>query len=116
MRQAGQSGNAIHRRIENQLGPLRGPGVFQCLGFKPGRDDEIGGFFDYREWSAGRLEGAHPGWSVKFVLHVRIAVARAAHESGGADDIAAREGGNDFFTADSVLGGEDGSFVETAAD
>ena len=32
-----------------------------------------------------------------------------------ADDVAAREGGDDFLAADSVLGGENGSFIEVAA-
>jgi len=44
VRQARQSGDAIYRRIKNQLGPLRGAGVFERLGFESGRDDEIGGF------------------------------------------------------------------------
>jgi len=48
VRQARQSGDAIHRRIKNQLGPLRGPGVFERLGFETGGDNEIGSFFDYR--------------------------------------------------------------------
>src|SRR5216684_3451626 len=105
VRQARQSGDAIYRRIKNQLGPLRGAGVFERLGFESGRVDEIGGFLDNGEWRAGRLERAHPGWSVEFILHVGVAVARAAHESGGPDDVAARESSNDFFAADSVLGG-----------
>src|SRR6202790_1208938 len=110
-----KSGDAIYRRIKNQLGPLRGAGVFERLGFESGRDDEIGGVLDDREWSAGWLERAHPGWSVEFILHVRVAVARATHEGGSADDVAASKRSDDFFAADSVLGGENGSIIEAAA-
>src|ERR1700675_141667 len=115
VRQAGQSGDAVHRRIKNQLGPLRGPGVFERLGFEPGCDDELRSFLNYRERRAGWLEGAHPGWGAELILELRVAVARAAHESSAADDVAAREGGDDFFAANSVLGGEDRSFSEAAA-
>src|SRR5208282_5300533 len=115
VRQACQSGHTIHRGIKNQLGPLRGTGVFERLGFEAAGDDKIRIFFDYGEWRTGWLKGSHPGRSVEFILHVRVAVARAAHESGGAEDVTAREGSDDFFAADSVLGGENGSSIEAAA-
>src|SRR5208282_174935 len=115
VRQPRQRGYAIHRRTKNQLGPLRRPRVFECFSFEFGRDDEISGFFNYSKWRARRLERAHPGWSVEFILHMRVCVARSAHEGGAANDVAARKGRDDFFAADSVLGGEDSSFIEAAA-
>src|ERR1039458_3909915 len=114
VRQAGQGGHAVHRGIKNQFGPLCRTGVFERLGFEAAGDDEIRSFFDDREWRAGGLEGTDPGWSVEFILHVCVTVARAAHESGGAEDVTVREGSDDFFTPDSVLSGEDGSVIEAA--
>src|ERR1019366_3022676 len=96
-RQAGQGGHAVHRGIKNQFGPLCRTGVFERLGFEAAGDDEIRSFFDDREWRAGGLEGTDPGWSVEFILHVCVTVARAAHESGGAEDVTVREGSDDFF-------------------
>src|SRR5450631_3135000 len=80
VRQSRQRRHAVYRRIENQLGPLRGPGVFEYLGFESGGNDKVGGLLNYREWCGRGFEGAHPGWGIEFILYVRVAVTRAAHE------------------------------------
>ncbi len=87
------------------------------LGFESAGDDQVGGFFHYSEWRARRLKRAHPGGVSSSILHMRVAVLRAAHESGAADDVAARVCAAMISSLPkTVLRGEDGPLIEAAAD
>ncbi len=62
-----------------------------------------------------RFERPEPR-SIKFVLHMRVAVFRSAHECSTANDLAARVFGNDLFTAKSVLCRKHAAGIELGAD
>ena len=76
--EARQRGDAVHRRVEDQLRPLRRAQIGERLRLQPARDDQL------RDPARVRLRraavGADPGGGVEDVLDVRVAVTRAAHE------------------------------------
>ena len=84
VREARQRGDAVHRRVEDQLRPLRRPQVGERLGLQPARVDQLG------DPARVRLRRAairpDPGRGVEDVLDVRVAVARAAHERDGGEE------------------------------
>src|ERR1700722_7809812 len=63
-----------------------------------------------------RLKGANPGCGVEFVLHMRVAMLGAAHESRAPNHLPAGVGGNDLFAPQPVLCGNNRTLVETMAD
>src|SRR5262245_10455719 len=86
------------------------------FGLEPSRDKQVGGFLNQIVRRIARLEGSHPRSRVQLVLHMSVAMARAAHERRTANDPAARALGNDFFAAEPVLRGKDGRAIEEGAD
>ena len=116
MWQAGQSGNAIDRSIEDQLRPLGGPRIRKCFGFQAAGNNQVGRFFHDRKRRVPWLKGAHPRRRIQFVLDMRITVPRAAHEGCAAYNLPPRVFGDDFFAAQTVLGRKDRAFLEEMRD
>ena len=88
VRQLGQRGDGVHRRVEDQLRPLRRTSIVQSFGLQSRCIDQCGQFFDQLEGRVCRLERPHPGRSIEFVVHVIVGKARAAHEGGAANHVA----------------------------
>src|SRR5882762_8600901 len=116
VRQAGKSGDTVDRSVEDQFGPLRGPGIRKCFGLQPASYDQFGGFLDYRDWRVPRLKRAHPSGRVQFILHVRVTVARAAHKGCAANNMSARMLGDEFLTAQTILCGKHSAVSEAMSD
>src|SRR5205814_1165094 len=73
VREARQRGDTVHRRVEDQLRPLRGTQVWEGLGLQPARLDQLR---DTARVVLGRAAvGPDPGGGVEDVLDVRIAAA-----------------------------------------
>lgn len=116
VRQLGQRGNGVDRSIKDEFGPLCRPRIWQRHGLKARRVDQLGGFLNDSEWRIRRFERTHPSRGVEFVLYVRVAVARAAHERGSANHEAACEVRDNFLATEPVLRGKDSAFLEEMSD
>ena len=101
VREPGQRGDAVHRRVEDQLRPLRGEQIRKRLGLQPGRDEQLGNLMRAVERRvAVRPE---PGRRVEDVLDVGVGVPRAAHEGDGGDERPVAVGPDDLLGAEPVL-------------
>src|SRR5229473_3131156 len=112
MRQSRKRRNTIHRGIENELRPLGGPRIFEGFRFQSASNYHFSSFSDGWNRGVSWLEWSEPSGSIQFVLHMCIAVTRAAHKCRASNDQTLRMLGNNFFTAQSVLSGDDGTPVE----
>src|SRR5207245_3772665 len=112
MRQARECRHTIHGRIKNELGPLGRSRIFKSLGFQSSRNYQVSSFSDHRNRSVARFVWSQPSGSVQFVLHMGIAVTRAAHERRAPNDQAPRVLGNYLFAAQAVLSGDDSALIE----
>ena len=102
----------VHRRVEDQLRPLRGPEIRERLGLQSRRDDRVGDVLHDRERRV--LVGAEPGLRVEDVLDVRVGVPRAAHERHAGDDRPAAARTNHLLCADAVQHRDHGRVGEAA--
>src|SRR5580692_1500083 len=116
MRQPGQCGYSIDGRVENQFRPLRRSRIRQSFGFEATSVDQVSSISYHRVRSMTRLEGTDPGCGIEFILHMSIAVLRAAHESGPSNNLPRRMSGNNFLASQPVLRRNDCAPVKTVAD
>ena len=78
VRQTGQRGDGVDRRVEDQLRPLRRPQVGEGLGLQARGADQLGDLDGDRFRRV--LVGADPRLGVEDVLDVRVGMPGAAHE------------------------------------
>src|SRR5712692_1684250 len=112
MRQAGQCRNAIDGSIEYKFRPLRRPRILQRFRLQSARDDQVACFLDDGERCGTWLKRSQPRRGVQFILHKRVAVPRAAHKRGAANDMPARVLSDDFLATQAILRGNYSPVVE----
>jgi hypothetical protein len=113
VRKSGQSRNTIYRRVKDELRPLSRTRILQGLCVQVAFDQQIGGILHNRERRAPWLIRAKPSGRVQLVLHVRIAVARSAHEGCSPDHVSPRVLRDDLFAAQTILRRNQRAFVES---
>src|SRR5215472_16690855 len=103
VRQFRERSHRVDRRIEDCLGPLCRSRIAERLSSQTAPVDQLGRFLYNLKRRRGRLEWPHPCGGVKFVLHMGIAVARAAHEGCSANDLGPHLLSDDTFASETVL-------------
>src|SRR5438067_6419628 len=101
VRELRQRGDAVHRRVEDQLRPLRRAQVRERLRLQAARLDQLG--------STARVAlrcaaiGADPRRGVEDVLDVRVAVPRADAEREGREERPLAVRGDELLRLESIL-------------
>src|SRR5205807_2005279 len=89
MRQFRKRRYRVHRRVEDELRPLCWARVFQWLCLQTAGNDQLSRVSDQGKRRGTRLEWPQPGGGIKLILHVGVAVTRAAHKRCAADYVSA---------------------------
>ena len=98
--EAGERGDGVHRGVEDQLGPLRGPQIGKRLDAESRTRHQGGDVLHGPE--RRRLVRPDPGLGVEHVLDVRVGVARAAHEGDARDDRPVADAAHGLLGAEAV--------------